>query len=159
MQPYATHFPRSPQNADRKQYSMNNVRRMEGIIDERLTEFIAKMDENSQKGQFDFSPWSMYLAYDVVSDLAFGKAFGFVKTGKDVFGLIKGFHEALPVVGVMQRLRQVSDFIKGLPGIKDKLVPKPTDESGLGAVMGYRDQMLEERTTSGNTSGRVDMLQ
>jgi cytochrome P450 len=42
-----------------------------------------------RKGTINMADWAQYFAYDVVSELALGRAFGMVKTGSDVGGYIK----------------------------------------------------------------------
>lgn len=109
---------------------------MEGIVNERILEFIEKIDSHSQKGPLDYADWTSYIAYDIVSELGFGRAFGFVRTASDVYGLIRSFHHGLPLVGTMMRLRHVTDFICSLPGFRNLLNASPDDKDGIGAVMG-----------------------
>lgn len=131
---------------------------MEGAIDVRVREWISTIDRKfaQTKTAMDFGPWSQYYAYDVVSELAFGKPFGFVKNGSDVAGLIKSLHVAMPFAGILQRIPEISDIL-GLPILNKLLQPKPTDKIGVGAIMGFRNKLIRERIESGDR-GTKDIL-
>ncbi|KAI9736159.1 MAG: hypothetical protein M1834_001044 [Cirrosporium novae-zelandiae] len=76
-----------------------------------------------------------YMAYDIISTLAFGAPFGFISTGSDVASLIQGFHDGLPACGLMCRLYPLKKY----------LVAKPTDNTGIGILMRFRDKLLAQR--------------
>ncbi|MCJ1381646.1 hypothetical protein MMC17_004757 [Xylographa soralifera] len=102
------------------------------------------------------------MAYDVVSDVAFGAPFGFVESATDVGGLIQGFHDYLPAFGFLGRMYPFTRFVKSTWLGKRYLVAKPEDNSGIGVLMRFRDKLLEQRLTAieaGETSGRPDFLQ
>src|SRR5690606_146665 len=96
----------------------------------------------------DFGPWSQYFAYDVVSELVFGKPFGFTKTASDVAGLIRSLHIAMPGAGILQRIPQLT-LILELPIIEKKMMPNPNDKIGIGAIMAFRNKLIRERIESG----------
>ena len=101
------------------------------------------------------------MAYDIISEIGFGAPFGFVESGSDVSGLIKGFHDGLPAFGLLARLHPFTTWIK-TTFLGDYLVAKPEDDSGIGVLMRFRDRLLAKRRAeleSGETTGRVDLLQ
>lgn len=101
------------------------------------------------------------MAYDIISEVGFGAPFGFVETGTDVGGLIKGFHDGLPAFGLMCRLHPFTSWIK-LTFMNKYLVASPEQESGIGSLMRFRDQLLNQRIKDiekGTTGGRIDLLQ
>jgi len=103
-----------------------------------------------------------FLAYDVISEVGFGAPFGFVQTGTDVGGLIKGFHDGLPAFGMMARLHPFTSWIKETWIGERYLVAKPEDDSGTGTLMGFRDRLLDQRMQdirAGKAGGRMDLLQ
>lgn len=119
---------------------MTAVRGMEHHIDERINEWILKLDElyagrdsEKKKKYFDFTPWTNYVAYDVLSDAVFGEHFGFVRTASDVGGLIEAFQEAMCVGGIFGRLHKINAMLFYPPF--NMLLPKTTDKKGVGAVM------------------------
>lgn len=101
------------------------------------------------------------MAYDVISEVGFGRAFGFVEQGQDVGGLIQGFHDGLPAFGLLARLHPFTSWIK-TTFLKKYLVATPTDDSGIGVLMRFRDKLISERIQhieEGKNLNRVDLLQ
>jgi len=102
------------------------------------------------------------MAYDVISEIAFGAPFGFVETGTDVGGLIQGFHDGLPFFAIMGRLHPFTSWIKETWVGENFFMPKPEHQSGIGALIRFRDKLLAQRVKdieAGTTGGRVDLLQ
>lgn len=101
------------------------------------------------------------MAYDVISEVGFGRAFGFVEQGQDVGGLIQGFHDGLPAFGLLARLHPFTSWMK-TTFLKKYLVATPTDDSGIGVLMRFRDKLISERIQhieEGKNLNRVDLLQ
>lgn len=144
-------------------YSFSNVKKMEPLIDVRVTDWVNKLDEKFARNveKFDFSPWAVFMAYDIISEVGFGAPFGFIESASDVGGLIKGFHDGLPAFGLLARLYPVTNFIKKTP-LGKHLIAKPEDDSGIGTLMRFRDKLLQQRRIdieNGTTGGRIDLLQ
>ena len=110
--------------------------------------------------EFDFAPWAVYMAYDIISEIGFGAPFGFVNSGSDVGGLIQGFHDGLPFFGLMSRLWPFTNFIKKT-FLGKYIVAKPEDNSGIGMLMRFRDKLLAQRLKDVEEGKieRVDLLQ
>ncbi|KAK4233181.1 flavonoid 3',5'-hydroxylase [Achaetomium macrosporum] len=144
-------------------YSFSNVKKMEPLIDEQIQNWIDKLDEQfaCTGDKFDLAPWAVYMAYDVISSIGFGAPFGFIEQGRDVGGLIKGFHDGLVPFGVMARLYPFTKLVKRT-FLGKYLVASPEQESGIGALMRFRDRLIEKRLKdidAGTTNGRIDILQ
>ncbi|RPA86872.1 cytochrome P450 [Ascobolus immersus RN42] len=142
-------------------YSMTNVRRMEHHVDGHVIRLIKTFDDLYAKtGKvFDYAPWAQYFAYDVVSDVAFGKPLGFVETNSDVFGLLKMFQQGIPITAVFTKLPTLAWFFR-VTGLKGLLKPKPNQNFGIGGLMHFKDKLLAERYEEfkkGN-GGRNDFL-
>lgn len=102
------------------------------------------------------------MAYDIISEVGFGAPFGFVESATDVGGLIQGFHDGLPAFGFLARMHSFTDFVKRTWIGEKYLVAKPEDDSGIGALMRFRDRLLNQRLEeikAGSTDGRIDMVQ
>lgn len=144
-------------------YSFSNVKRMEPLIDEQIEHWISKLENTFAVSheEFDFAPWAVYMAYDVISSVGFGAPFGFIEQGRDVGGLIKGFHDGLLPFGIMARLYPFTDWVKST-FLGKYTVASPEQKSGIGLLMRFRDRLIQQRyddIDAGKSSGRVDLLQ
>ena len=128
---------------------------MESRVDARILELIGVLQRyaNSQK-RVDFAHISQYLALDVLTDLAFGRPFGFLTQEKDLFQYISKSASFLPLL----------ELGANHPGIHNILCsrlvaavagPKATDTAGLGAVIGVAKRVIQERY-SGKAHARHD---
>ncbi|RYP71109.1 hypothetical protein DL771_005043 [Monosporascus sp. 5C6A] len=145
-------------------YSFSNIKRMEPLVDKNIAQWLAKLDERfAVTGErFDFAPWAIYVAYDVVSEIGFGAPFGFVEQGRDVDGLIRGLHDGLVPFGVMARLYPFTNWVKSTWVGEKYLVASPEQGSGIGVLMRFRDRLIAQRykdIEAGTTDGRIDFLQ
>lgn len=144
-------------------YGFGNIKRMEPLMDVLMEQWITKLDQMfAQTGdKFDFAPWSIYLAYDIIGDIGFGGPFGFVEHGKDPGGLIDAFHQGSIPFGLMARLYPLTNIIKKT-FLGKYMVARPDQTSGAGVLMRFRDRLLAKRLEDiekGNLQGRVDLLQ
>jgi hypothetical protein len=144
-------------------YSFTKIKKMEPLIDTRIVEWVEALENRFAKtdARFDFAPWAVFMAYDIISEVGFGAPIGFIEKGEDIGGLIQGFHDGMPAFGLMCRLYPFTEWIK-TTFIGDKLVAKPEDDSGIGVLMRFRDKLLGERINdikAGITIERVDLLQ
>ncbi|KAI3317589.1 cytochrome P450 [Xylariaceae sp. AK1471] len=161
MQDQKTHFKFRKIAAE--PYGLSNVKKMEPLLDRLIEQWIKKLDQSfAQSGnKFDFAPWSVYLAYDIIGDIGFGAPFGFVEHGKDLGGLIQGFHDGSMPFGLMARLYPFTNFIKKT-FLGKYMVASPEQDNGVGVLMRFRDKLLAQRLEDiekGHLQGRVDLLQ
>ncbi|KAF2666532.1 putative cytochrome P450 [Microthyrium microscopicum] len=144
-------------------YSFSNIKKMEGLIDTRMEEWADSIASRFVKSgeAFDLCDWAVFMAYDIVSEIGFGKPFGFVPAGTDIGGLIQGFHDGMTAFGLMARFHPFVTWIKTTP-LASMFIATPEDDSGIGVLMRYRDKLFNERvedTKAGKTGDRVDLLQ
>ena len=144
-------------------YSFTNVKKMEPLIDAQIAHWISRLDEKfaTTHEPLDFAPWAVYVAYDIISEVGFGAPFGFVEQGKDIEGLIQGFHDGLVPFGIMARLYPMTNWIKST-FLGKYMVASPEQESGIGNLMRFRDRLIAQRfkdVEAGTTNGRIDLLQ
>lgn len=161
MQPHAFHAQNRKLIAG--PYSFSNVKKMEPLLDTRIQEWIEALDTRfAQTNEaFDFGPWAVFMAYDIISEVGFGAPIGFVEKGEDIGGLIQGFHDGLPAFGLMCRLYPFTEWMK-TTFLGKYMVAKPEDDSGVGVLMRFRDKLIEERLAAiktGKSTGRIDLLQ
>ncbi|KAF2748279.1 flavonoid 3',5'-hydroxylase [Sporormia fimetaria CBS 119925] len=143
-------------------YAFSNVKRMEPLLDHRIEEWLSKIGDLFGDGKkFDFAPWAVYMAYDIISEIGFGEPIGFVRSGSDVDGLIQGFHDGLLPFGLMARLWPFTNWAKRTWFGEKYLVAKPEDNSGIGMLMRFRDKLIVQRQKDikdGKVT-RIDLLQ
>ncbi|KPM43163.1 hypothetical protein AK830_g3394 [Neonectria ditissima] len=146
-------------------YSFTSIKKMEPLVDAHIGHWISRLDTLFASAEaakpFDFCPWAVYMAYDVVSEVGFGAPFGFVAQGRDVAGLIKGMHDGLVPFGILVRLYPLTRWIMSTWVGKKYLVARPENKNGFGTLMRFRDALIARRLQEideGNKV-RVDLLQ
>ncbi|KAF5020719.1 hypothetical protein F66182_7251 [Fusarium sp. NRRL 66182] len=144
-------------------YSFTNIKRMEPLIDINIKNWIDRLQKDfaSTHRPFDFAPWAVFMAYDIISEVGFGAPFGFIEQGRDVEGLIQGFHDGLVPFGIMARLYPLTNWVKST-FLGKYMVASPEQDSGIGTLMRFRDRLIEQRykdSKNGATNGRIDLLQ
>ncbi|KAF2720369.1 cytochrome P450 [Polychaeton citri CBS 116435] len=131
------------------------------LIDSR---YLARPEEDVHR-TVDLSRVTTFFTLDVISQVAFGHAFGFLEKDEDPFGYIENLEQFLPALILFGNFTELTNIMK-IPLIKP-LLPKSTDKRGLGRVMGFAQDRVRERfpsTTSGGgpakpVVSRDDMLQ
>lgn len=101
----------------------------------------------------DFAHVSQYLALDILTDIAFGKPFGFLIEERDLFMYIQTSAAFLPFMELGTNHPWIhailtSKLLSSIAG------PKPTDSRGLGAVIGVAQKVIEERYHGTSETGR-----
>jgi hypothetical protein len=84
------------------------------------------------------------VAHGVISEIGFEAPLGFIEQGKDVEGLIQGFHGGLPAFGLLARLHPFTRWVKAT-FLKKYLVAKLEDNTGIGVLMRFRDRLIDQR--------------
>ena len=127
-------------------YNVNNFRKMEPIIDRRVEAWLKQLDTKfaATRNTFDFSMWATYLVFDIISEVAFGKPFGFVDEARDVSGLIHGWHQGLWGYSILSRLHPMTTWLKRTP-LQKYMVANPDQNFGIGVLMRFRDNLIKQR--------------
>ena len=113
-------------------YTMTSVLQMENQIDEMLRQWKERLDQEADKGQiFDLCKWANYLTLDVVSELAFGAAFGFLEKDEDVMGIWRGLSAGYAFARLLLYLPALGKLIFAWPVT---MVFKMPTKTGLGAA-------------------------
>ncbi|KAI9808771.1 MAG: hypothetical protein M1825_003924 [Sarcosagium campestre] len=126
-------------------YSGREVPHLEEKVDTRLQELMDFIDTRSSDSRpFDFATLMQYYALDIITDIAFGAPFGYVKRDEDVHGFCKSVRDSikfLVVLGTLPSLLYTMRFLN-LDGL---LSPSPKDETGLGKLMAVAKDIVGER--------------
>lgn len=131
-------------------YSGKENVHLEQDVDEKLlqmleliqTNYVTKPEVNLFR-TMDISRVTSYFTLDVISKVAFGQTFGFLDRDEDPFGYIENLMEFLPAIIVMGVYTELQQIMKA-PVIKSML-PRSTDKRGLGRVMGFARDRVQER--------------
>ncbi|KAK0621927.1 cytochrome P450 [Bombardia bombarda] len=104
----------------------------------------------------EFSTRVGFLPLDVISEVAFGEPFGFLKNDKDMFDYLHQMDQALPFIVLFTT-------IPGLYKWKDrwplkKFMPNEKDEFGMGRMQGFATEFVDKRLAPDAKPGR-DIVQ
>jgi hypothetical protein len=103
----------------------------------RLTDLI---DAKFLSTEHDYRPMDLTLithiyTIDVVGDMTFGKPYGFLDEGKDIFGFLKWNDDHLPAALLATTLPSLSQLFQMEP--LANLLPKASDPVGLGRFIRF----------------------
>ncbi|KAG0645674.1 Cytochrome P450 monooxygenase lolP1 [Hyphodiscus hymeniophilus] len=129
-------------------YAGKDNERMEQTMNESIVALMKLIDTkyvstNLVYRPMDFSRKAQYLALDVISSLAYGKAFGDLEKDEDVHNYIEMIEEAGPNIVLLTVLPVMRKMLR-MPLIKN-LVPNAKDQFGFGKVMGIAKELASER--------------
>jgi len=143
-------------------YSGKENLHMEQDVDDKLlrmfeligSKYLAKPEEGIFR-EVDLSRVTSFFTLDVISKIAFGQTFGFLDEDDDPFGYLENLMQFLPAIIVFGVYTELTNLMK-IPLIKGAL-PKSSDPRGLGRVMGFARDRVQERFGS-KAVVRQDML-
>ncbi|KAJ9203965.1 hypothetical protein DTO166G4_2685 [Paecilomyces variotii] len=146
-------------------YNGNDIPSLEPTIDERIHEWLTYIDSfgistSSSTVKFDIARSLQYLTTDIISHLCFGEPFGFVKTHDDVYGFLATLESRLPIVEKFSVVVELSSLLSALsyiPYFEHYVLPQPTDENGLGKILGISKRVVDTRFEP-NSICRTDIL-
>lgn len=145
-------------------YSMSKMVKNEPLIDDIIIAWIRKLNDMfaQQDKAFDMSRWATFAAFDVISLVGFGEAFGFVDTATDVDDLIEELHKGFFYFGIVGRMYPFVEFIKKT-WLGRFLVSSEKDKGGMGFLIRWTNRIMKARqkelAEGGKDKGRVDLLQ
>lgn len=120
-------------------YSGKEVHNLEEAIDRNVLALVNLLDTKyiSTSAQFrpvDFGRKAQYFTLDVISDVAFGNAFGFIATDSDVHDYIKTTEDTLPAIIMVSVLPWLNWVLQSR--LLKSMLPSDKDQLGLGKIMG-----------------------
>lgn len=112
---------------------------MESTIDTQVSKLVELIETkylstNQHYCPMDLALVAQYFTLDVISDLSFGSAFGYLKQDDDVFDYIKIFQARIPFMQVLAHVPSVITLLQS-PLLRGPL-PKDSDKLGFGAFIG-----------------------
>ncbi|GAB7352344.1 hypothetical protein MBLNU459_g2786t1 [Dothideomycetes sp. NU459] len=129
-------------------YSGKENLHMEQDIDHRLLQLFDLVEAKYLSTDKEFRPMDLsktlsYFTLDVISTVAFGQPFGFLEKDDDPFGYIDNLQEFLPAIIVFGAYPELQKILR-FP-LLAALMPTSTDKRGLGRVMGFAKERVDER--------------
>jgi hypothetical protein len=88
----------------------------------------------TQRGM-EFSRLAQFFTLDVITEVAFGEAFGFLDRDEDINGYCSVAEQALPIFEWLGVFQSLNKMIR-LPGIRNMVMPSAKDKTGVGMMMG-----------------------
>ena len=134
-----------------KQYSGKEGIGFEPAVDRHVAEFVDLIERKYLSTPSDFRPIefshrAQYFALDVISDVGFGEAIGFLANDKDFYKYVETNDTFFPVLAVILNMPWLSRLMRTWP--LSKAMPKEGDEYGLGPLMGYCHPTTRSSTES-----------
>lgn len=113
---------------------------MESTIDLQIAKLVELIETKyiSRDGTYrpmDMGQKGQFFTLDVISDLAFGEAFGFLEKDDDVYDYIKITKGFIPFMIVLCHQYWLADLLHSGPF--RGLFPQASDKFGFGAFIGY----------------------
>jgi len=108
-------------------------------VDRQLLKLVALIDAKylSTPGSlrpFDLSTKTQFFALDVISDVSFGSAFGFLAEDKDLYQYLEINDSAVPVMNMLQAMPWLTGILYRWP--LRLALPSDGDRVGFGRLMG-----------------------
>lgn len=113
---------------------------IEDGIDEQLVNLLSLIRRKYISTDKEFKPLDLaiviqYFTLDALTRIAYGKDFGYLETDSDVYSYIKMTENFVPILVMLAEL-PVLGAIFFSPFMLRILGPKPTDETGVGKLVG-----------------------
>jgi cytochrome P450 len=142
-------------------YSGKENESLEGTIDEQVAAFIQLIDTKYLSTPEDYRPMDLaqktqYFTLDVISALAFGHPFGYLKKDVDLYDYIKITESYIPIMMVLANVPWLADLLHSR--FFSGLLPKESDKIGFGAFIGVAKRVVAKRFASSSPQ-QFDMLE
>ncbi|KAF2467480.1 cytochrome P450 [Lindgomyces ingoldianus] len=129
-------------------YSGKENKSMEGTIDTQILKIVELIEIKylSRAGSYhpmDFAQKAQYFTLDVISDLAFGHAFGYLEQDDDVFDYIKITNSYIPIMLILANVPSLANLLHSR--LFRGLLPSESDKLGFGAFIGVAKSVVAER--------------
>jgi len=95
----------------------------------------------------DIARLAQYFTLDVLTQIAFGAPFGYVSRNEDVYQYIKEVTEFLHILELGSNFPSIQRILSSRA--MKMFRPRPTDSTGLGALLGVAHRVVSERYEPG----------
>jgi len=123
------------------------------LVDGQMTKFLALIERqyvSSRAGlrPLDLSNAMQQLSQDIISATELGEPFGYLDADKDIYGILFTFEAILKFVMVMTLFPTTAVKLVSSPLMR-RFLPKPTNPTGLGRLMGLVKEHVDSRYGDG----------
>jgi hypothetical protein len=121
-------------------YSGREIPDFEVGVDEQVQMLVDTMDRKyaspttHQGTLLDLGSMTCYFTMDVITRLAFGREFGYLRTESDLYNFLKSVRDLWPQMSTSADVPWIRGVLFSKLFLK-LLGPKPTDKEGFGALM------------------------
>ncbi|KAH7348871.1 pisatin demethylase [Rhexocercosporidium sp. MPI-PUGE-AT-0058] len=141
-------------------YSGKELENMEQKIDENVANLVSLVEKYLTTGSefkpFDFGRKAQYFTLDVITHLAYGRAFGFLETDSDVYEYIKTVEETLPAAMLVTVLPWMNWLLQ--TKLVKLILPSEKDPIGFGKLLGIAKETVGKRFGPNAEEAGNDML-
>ncbi|KAH8819387.1 cytochrome P450 monooxygenase [Xylogone sp. PMI_703] len=118
----------------------------EDRIDDQVQLFVRKMRERAEsKVDVCLSDKVAEFAADIMTMLSFTNPWGFVENSRDERNILTSWRKGLDFFGFVGRFRFFRNYIMTIPGLNLWLLPKTSNDSGMGWLMAQADRLVTDR--------------
>ncbi|TGJ88398.1 hypothetical protein E0Z10_g327 [Xylaria hypoxylon] len=142
-------------------YSGKENTHLEVAVDEQVGNLVTLIDTKYLSTAYCFKPLefsrlAQFFTLDLITEVAFGEALGFLRRDEDINGYCDVAEQVLPVFEWLAVFSTLNRIIR-LPLLRNLVMPRPTDKAGVGMIMGYARNIVSKRYGS-NQEPKADML-
>ncbi|KAM7192326.1 Cytochrome P450 [Naviculisporaceae sp. PSN 640] len=126
-------------------YSGKEVDNLESTIDRNLLSLIRLLETRyiSSNKPFDFARKAQFFTLDAISDISYGRPFGYLANDTDMFNYIGMTEAQLPTIMLTSVYPWLVDLLSS--PLLNRFVPSDKDLLGLGRITGIVKQIVAER--------------
>ncbi|ETI22274.1 hypothetical protein G647_06347 [Cladophialophora carrionii CBS 160.54] len=126
-------------------YSGKEVPNLEKDVDARVVELLdlIRRDYVQNNQALDFAKLAGYFTLDILTQIAFGQALGFLVKNEDLYDYHKSSSAFYPIMELGSNHPTVLAILNSR--VMEGAAPKPTDKIGFGAIVGVAQKAVAER--------------
>ncbi|KAI9150680.1 Cytochrome P450 monooxygenase ABA1 [Paramyrothecium foliicola] len=136
-------------------YGGKEVPTLEDDVDEQVFRFInllrAKYVSTKTFAPVDLSALAHYFTLDVITKLAYGRAFGHLDNERDMIGYLKDSASGIKIAVLCGEIPIMRKIFMNPLAVK-LFGPKPTDSHGMGSMIGYAAPPPSKKPFANQTS-------
>jgi cytochrome P450 len=133
-------------------YTGREVKGLPALIDEQIAKLVRLIEmkfvsEGPDFRPVDFARLAQFFTLDVTGSIAFGEPFGFLDNNEDMFDYVGMSNSYLPWTQLVALVPWLVKLFQS--PLMANVMPRPTDQKGLGKLMGIAKSAVEKRVGDG----------